>query len=113
MINPKIVPQKFSFEKPTITNGKGETISYGISVTINIDAFKADKTEIKKGLNSYFCWCSWILWLILSSALSDSDNFEKQKEKYIVHHNIITTTTITQPLTIKKFLKEWFIDGRK
>jgi len=44
--------------------------------------------------------------LILSSALSDSDNFEKQKEKYIVHHNIITATTITQPLTIKKFLKE-------
>lgn len=49
-----IIPQKFSFEKPTIKNGKGETISHGISVTIDIDAFKADKTEIKKDLTAIF-----------------------------------------------------------
>ena len=54
MINPTIIPQKFSFERPTITNGKGETISHGISVTIEIDAFKADKTEIKKDLTAIF-----------------------------------------------------------
>ena len=49
-----IIPQKFSFEKPTIKNGKGETISHGISVTIDIDAFKANKTEIKKDLTAIF-----------------------------------------------------------
>lgn len=49
-----IIPQKFSFGKPTIKNGKGETISHGISVTIDIDAFKADKTEIKKDLTAIF-----------------------------------------------------------
>lgn len=54
MTNLKIVPQKFSFEKPTITNGKGETISYGINVTIEIDAFKADKEQLKKDLTSIF-----------------------------------------------------------
>lgn len=54
MTNPTIIPQKFSFEKPTITNGKGETMSHGISVTIDIDAFKADKTEIKKDLTAIF-----------------------------------------------------------
>lgn len=47
MTNPTIIPQKFSFERPTITNGKSETISHGIYVTIDIDAFKTDKTEIK------------------------------------------------------------------
>lgn len=26
MANIKIIPQKFSFEKPTITNGKGEKL---------------------------------------------------------------------------------------
>lgn len=50
----KIIPQKFSFEKPTITNGNGETISYGINVSIDIDAFKADKTAIKKDLAAIF-----------------------------------------------------------
>ena len=50
----KIIPQKFSFEKPTITNGNGETISYGINVSIDIDAFKANKTEIKKDLAAIF-----------------------------------------------------------
>lgn len=54
MTNPKIIPQKFSFEKPTLTNGKGEIISYGINVTIDIDAFKADKEEIKKDLTTIF-----------------------------------------------------------
>lgn len=54
MTNPKIVPQKFSFERPTITNGKGEITSHGISVTIDIDAFKADKSEIKKDLTAIF-----------------------------------------------------------
>ena len=49
-----IIPQKFTFEKPTIKNGKGEIISHGISVTINIDTFKADKAEIKKDLTAIF-----------------------------------------------------------
>lgn len=49
-----IIPQKFSFERPTITNGKGETMSHGISVAIDIDAFKADKTETKKDLATIF-----------------------------------------------------------
>ena len=50
----KIIPQKFSFEKPTITNGNGEVISYGINVSIDIDTFKADKSIIKKDLASIF-----------------------------------------------------------
>lgn len=54
MTKPTIIPQKFSFEKPTIKNDKGETISHGISVTIDIDAFKADKSEIKKDLTAIF-----------------------------------------------------------
>lgn len=54
MINPKIIPQKFSFEKPTVTNGKGKIISHGINVSIDIDAFKADRTEIKKDLTAIF-----------------------------------------------------------
>lgn len=35
-------------------NGKGETTSHGISVAIDIDAFIADKAEIKKDLASIF-----------------------------------------------------------
>lgn len=54
MTNPKIIPQKFLFEKPTITNGCGEIISHGITVTIDIDAFKADKSTIKKDLTAIF-----------------------------------------------------------
>lgn len=54
MANPKIIPKKFSFEKPTITNDNGKIISHGISVTIDIDAFKTDKTEIKKDLTAIF-----------------------------------------------------------
>ena len=54
MTNPKIIPQKFSFEKPTLTNGKGEIISHGITITIDIDAFKADKEKIKKDLTAIF-----------------------------------------------------------
>lgn len=50
----KIIPQKFSFEKPTITNGKGEIISHGIHVSIDIEAFRADKAEIKKDLTAIF-----------------------------------------------------------
>lgn len=54
MTNITIIPQKFSFEKPTITNGKGDIVSHGISVTVDIDAFKADKTAIKKDLTAIF-----------------------------------------------------------
>lgn len=54
MTNLTIIPQKFSFEKPTITNGRGETISYGINVSIDIDAFKANKSDIKKDLTAIF-----------------------------------------------------------
>ena len=54
MANLKIIPQKFSFEKPTITNSNGKIISHGINVTVDIDAFKADKTEIKKDLTAIY-----------------------------------------------------------
>lgn len=54
IIKLEIIPQKFSFEKPTITNGNGKIISHGISVTVDIDAFKANKTEIKKDLTAIF-----------------------------------------------------------
>ena len=49
-----IIPQKFSFSRPTIKNISGETISNGIDVTINIDAFQADKTKVKEELSSIF-----------------------------------------------------------
>ena len=49
-----IIPQKFSFSRPTIKNVKGETISNGIDVTINIDAFQANKVEIRNQLSSIF-----------------------------------------------------------
>ncbi len=54
MVTLKIIPQKFSFEKPTLTNGKGEIISHGINVSIDIDSFQADKREIKKDLTAIF-----------------------------------------------------------
>ncbi len=54
MTDLKIIPQKFSFEKPTITNANGETIQYGINVSIEIDTFKADKQQVKKDLESIF-----------------------------------------------------------
>lgn len=50
----KIIPQKFSFEKPIITNRNGEIISYGINVSIDIDATQADKSIIKKDLTAIF-----------------------------------------------------------
>lgn len=49
-----IIPQKFSFSRPTIKNVKGETISNGIDVTINIDAFQADKTKVREELSTIF-----------------------------------------------------------
>ncbi len=49
-----IIPQKFTFEKPTIKNATGKIVSHGISVTIDIDTFKADKAEIKKDLIAIF-----------------------------------------------------------
>ena len=54
MTNIKIIPQKFSFEKPTITNGKGEIVSSGINITIEIDAYRADKIQLKKDLTAIF-----------------------------------------------------------
>ncbi len=54
MTDLKIIPQKFSFEKPTITSANGEIIQYGINVSIEIDAFKANKQQIKKDLASIF-----------------------------------------------------------
>ena len=49
-----IIPQKFSFSRPTIKNGKGEVVSHGIEVNINIDAFQANKAEIRNELSSIF-----------------------------------------------------------
>lgn len=49
-----IIPQKFSFSRPTIKNSNGETISNGIDITIDIDAFQADKSKVKEELSSIF-----------------------------------------------------------
>ena len=49
-----IIPQKFSFTKPAIYGGLGELISPGMDVTIEIDAFQADKNQIKENLSSLF-----------------------------------------------------------
>lgn len=49
-----IIPQQFSFEKPTINNGRGEVISPGINISISIDAFQANKTQLKKDLTAIF-----------------------------------------------------------
>ncbi len=54
MTDLKIIPQKFSFEEPTITNANEEVIQYGINVSIEIDAFKADKQQVKQDLSSIF-----------------------------------------------------------
>lgn len=54
MTDLKIIPQKFSFEKPTITNAKGEILQYGMNLSIDIDAFNADKQQVKKDLASIF-----------------------------------------------------------
>lgn len=54
MTDLKIIPQKLSFEKPTITNANREIIQYGINISIEIDAFKADKQQVKKDLASIF-----------------------------------------------------------
>lgn len=50
----KIIPQQFSFEKPSINNGRGEVISPGINVSISIDAFQANKVQLKKDLAAIF-----------------------------------------------------------
>lgn len=52
--NLSIIPQQFSFEKPALTTGKGEIISHGISISISIDAFQADKIQLKKDLTAIF-----------------------------------------------------------
>lgn len=49
-----IVPQQFSFDKPTLTNGKGEIISPGLNISISIDAFQPDKIQLKKDLAAIF-----------------------------------------------------------
>ena len=49
-----IIPQKFSFNRPTIKNGNGETISNGIDITINIDAFQVDKSKVREELSAIF-----------------------------------------------------------
>ena len=49
-----IIPQKFSFTKPAIYEGYGKLISPGMNVTIEIDAFQADKKQIKEDLTSLF-----------------------------------------------------------
>ena len=49
-----IIPQKFSFIKPTIYGEFGELISPGMNVAIEIDAFHGDKKQIKENLSSLF-----------------------------------------------------------
>ena len=49
-----IIPQKFSFSRPTIKDSKGKVVSNGIDVSINIDVFQADKAMIREELSSIF-----------------------------------------------------------
>ena len=49
----KIIPQKFSFEKPSIIDARGN-IKSGIRITIELDAFKADRQMVKKNLEFMF-----------------------------------------------------------
>lgn len=50
----KIIPQKFSFEKSSIIDARGNTKSSGMRITIELDAFKADKQIVKKNLEFMF-----------------------------------------------------------
>lgn len=50
----RIIPQQFNFEHPNIINAKGETIEHGITISIGIDAMKANKEKIKQELESIF-----------------------------------------------------------
>lgn len=45
-----IIPQQFSFNTPTITDAKGDTIRPSLDVTIRVDVYKADKEQLKKDL---------------------------------------------------------------
>lgn len=47
-------PQQFSFNTPTITDAKGDTIRPGLDVTIRIDTYKVSKEQLKKNLASIF-----------------------------------------------------------
>ena len=49
-----IIPQQFSFNTPTITDARGDTTRPGLDVTIRIDAYKADKEQLKKDLVAIF-----------------------------------------------------------
>lgn len=49
-----IIPQQFSFSRPTVEDAKGNTIQPGLDVTIRVDAYKADKEQLKKDLASIF-----------------------------------------------------------
>ena len=50
----KIIPQNFTFEKPTITDMSGKIVSAGIKVSVDIDILKADKTMVKDNLQAIF-----------------------------------------------------------
>ena len=50
----KIIPQKFSFEKPSIIDARGNIKSSGIRITVELDAFKADRQVVKKNLEFMF-----------------------------------------------------------
>lgn len=54
MSNLKIIPQQFSFERPTIKDSKGAIKLPGINIVISIDAFQTDKQQLKKDLASIF-----------------------------------------------------------
>ena len=50
----KIIPQNFTFEKPTITDSSGKITSAGIRVSIDVDILKADKAMVKNNLQTIF-----------------------------------------------------------
>ena len=50
----KTIPQKFSFQVPNITDGHGNTKLPGISVEIEVNAFKVDAEKIRERLINVF-----------------------------------------------------------
>jgi len=43
-----IIPQQFSFSRQTIEDLKGNTIQPELDIAIRIDAYKADKKQLKR-----------------------------------------------------------------
>jgi len=53
-MEPRIIPQKFSFDTPTRYDGFGKIQKTGIHIEISFDAFRGDKEEVKVQLEAIF-----------------------------------------------------------